>query len=202
MSPPAEAWNHNIHYYPVLLDAAPARCDQALDAGCGEGVLAAALRSRAGHVTAIDIDAASIDRARRDHAAQGVDFLIGDLLTHPFEPASFDLVVSCAALHHMDEAAALSRMRDVLRPGGALAVVGLARSRYPADLPRELVGVAVDRVHKARRTPWESSSPTVWPPDRTYHEVRSLARRLLPGARFRHRLLWRYTLTWTKPAAA
>jgi SAM-dependent methyltransferase len=29
--------------------------------------------------------------------------LVGDLLSHPFEPASFDLVVSCAALHHMDE---------------------------------------------------------------------------------------------------
>jgi hypothetical protein len=102
----------------------------------------------------------------------------------------------------MDEAAALARMRDLLRPGGTLAVVGLARSRYPADLPRELAGVAVDRVHRARRTPWESSAPTVWPPARTYREVRDLARRLLPGACFRHRLLWRYTLIWTKPAAA
>jgi SAM-dependent methyltransferase len=202
MPPPADAWNHNIHYYPVLLDAAPARCERALDVGCGEGLLALALRRRAGHVTGIDLDRPSIEQAGRDRATPGVDFLVGDLLTHPFEPASFDFVVSCAALHHMDEAAALARMRDLLRPGGALAVVGLARSRYPADLPRELVGVAVDRLHKARRTLWESSAPTVWPPERTYGEIRDLARRLLPGARFRHRLLWRYTLTWTKPAAA
>jgi SAM-dependent methyltransferase len=201
MPPPAGAWNHNIHYYPLLLDAAPERCDRALDVGSGEGLLARELRRRAGHVTGIDLDAASVERARRDHAGPGIDFVVGDILSHPFEPASFDLVVSCAVLHHMDEAAALARMADLLRPGGALAVVGLARSRYPADLPRELVAVAADRVHKARRTHWESSAPTVWPPARTYAEIRDVAERVLPGARFRRRLLWRYSLTWTKPAA-
>jgi SAM-dependent methyltransferase len=202
MPPPAGAWNHNIHYYPLLLDAAPAGAERALDVGCGEGLLAGALRRRVAHVVGIDVDAASVAVARREQAAPGIDFIVGDVLTHPLEPVSFDLVVSCAALLHMDEAAAFARMRDLLRPGGALAVVGLARSRYPADLPRELAGVAADRAHQARRTHWESSAPTVWPPERTYGEVRDLARRVLPGARFRHRLLWRYTLTWTKPAAA
>jgi SAM-dependent methyltransferase len=202
MPPPAGAWNHNIHYYPLLLGAAPRPCARALDVGCGEGLLTAALRRRADHVTGIDVDAASVERARHDHGAPGVEFVVGDVLTHPFAPASFDLVVSCAALHHMDEVAALSRMRDLLRPGGALAVVGLARSRYPADLPRELAGVAVDRVWRSRRTRWESSAPTVWPPERTYREVRDLARRLLPGALFRHRLMWRYSVTWTKPGAS
>ena len=55
-------------------------------------------------------------------------------------------------------------------------------------------------MHKARRTHWESSTPTFWPPERSYGEIRALARRVLPGARFRHRLLWRYSITWTKPA--
>ena len=200
MPPPPGAWNHNIHYHGVLLDAAPARGERALDAGCGEGLLAAALRRRFDHVTAIDVDNGSIERARRDHAAPGIEFVAGDVLTHPLAPASFDLVVSCAALHHMDADVALVRLRDLVRPGGALAIVGLARSRYPADLPRELVGVAVDRMYKRRRTYWESSAPTAWPPDRTYREMRDLARRLLPGARFRHHLLWRYSLTWTRPA--
>src|SRR3954462_12303738 len=98
MPPPAGAWSHNIHYYPVLLDAAPARCERTLDVGCGEGALAAALRRRAGHLPAIDVDAASIERAPRAPTAPGVDFPVGDLLPPPFEPASFDLVVSCAAL--------------------------------------------------------------------------------------------------------
>lgn len=55
-------------------------------------------------------------------------------------------------------------MRGLLAPGGTLAIVGLARNRYPADLPF------------------------------------ALAQRVLPGVRYRRRLLFRYSLVWTKPA--
>ena len=167
--------------------------------GCGEGLLIRALRARAGHVTGIDRDEASIAAARGGDGA-GVDFVAGDFLTHPFAPGSFDLVASVAALHHMDTRAALGRMRDLLRPGGVLAVVGLGRSRYPRDLPRELLAVVADRAIKLRRTHWESTAPTIWPPPETYAAVRAGAARVLPGARMRRRLLWRYTLVWTKPA--
>ena len=51
------------------------------------------------------------------------------------------------------------------------------------------------------RSPGEPSGPT--PPLRdpimTNGEVRRAAARLLPGARFRRRLWFRYTLVWTKP---
>ncbi|MFC8597571.1 hypothetical protein [Isoptericola sp. NPDC057191] len=36
--------------------------------------------------------------------------------------------------------------------------------------------------------------------DETYGEVRETARRVLPGARYRQRLFFRYTLEWTRPA--
>jgi trans-aconitate methyltransferase len=39
------------------------------------------------------------------------------------------VVASIAALHHVDTAAGLERMRDRLRPGGVLAVIGLPRNR-------------------------------------------------------------------------
>jgi hypothetical protein len=39
----------------------------------------------------------------------------------------------------------------------------------------------------------------VWPPPETYGGMRALARELLPGARFRRHLLWRYSLIWRKP---
>jgi len=45
---------------------------------------------------------------------------------------------SIAALHHMDATAALGRMRDLLRPGGVLTVVGPARGEYPAGLAADL----------------------------------------------------------------
>jgi SAM-dependent methyltransferase len=200
MAAQAQRWNHNLHYHRVILGAVPEECRRALDVGCGEGGLARDLGRVVPHVVAVALHEPSIRLARRQDAT-GIDFLVGDFLSDLFEPASFDLVTSVAALHHMDARLALGRMRDLLRPGGRLAVVGLARASYPADLPRDAAAAVVHRLHKATKGYWEISSPTVWPPPETYAGMRDLAAELLPGARFRRHLLWRYSLVWTKPAA-
>jgi hypothetical protein len=59
--------------------------------------------------------------------------------------------------------------------------------------------VDFDRLHRLRKGLWEQPSPTVRPPPGTHEGTRRLAGRVLPGARYRRRLLWRYTLVWTKP---
>jgi SAM-dependent methyltransferase len=194
-------WNHNIHYHPVIPRAVPGDCRRVLDVGCGEGALSRELRRVAPSVTGIDVDAASIDRARAQTPSRGVDYVLDGFLTHPFEPASFDLVVSVAALHHMDMAAALDRMRTLLRPGGVLALVGLARSASPADLPFALAGAIGARLHRLNKTEHPCAAPTVWPPPTTFGQARRLASRALPGVRYRRHLLWRYSLVWTKPAS-
>lgn len=193
-------WNHNIHYHPLVLSAVPAGCERALDVGCGEGMLARELRRVVPQVTAIDADGPIISAARQQDAGAGVEYLHGDFLSYEFEPASFGAIVCVAALHHMDATAALDRMRLLLRPGGTLVVVGLAASRYPADLPAELGGVLAHRWYKATRTYQEVTAPLVWPLPETYAGMRRMAQRMLPGARYRRHLLWRYSLSWTKPA--
>jgi SAM-dependent methyltransferase len=193
-------WNHNLHYHPMILGAVPPGCRRSLDVGCGEGMLARELRRVVPHVTGIDRDAASIDLARREDSGAGVDYIVGDFMTHEFEPASFDLIASIAVLHHMDAAAALERMRGLLAPGGTLAIVGLARARYPADLPFALAGAVGHRVHRLSKPYWEDAAPRVWPPVDSFGQTRRLARRVLPGVRYRRLLLWRYSLVWRKPA--
>lgn len=190
-------WNHNIHYHPRILRAVPAGARRALDVGCGEGMLARELRRTVPHVTGIDLDAPSIDQAREQ--SDDVEYVLGDVLTHPFEPASFDVVASVATLHHMDAAAGLARMRDLLRPGGILAIVGLARSTMPGDLPRDLAGVAVSTCHRVMKGLWEHPSPTVWPPPVTYRRMRALAADILPGSEYRRHLLLRYSIIWRRP---
>ena len=44
------------------------------------------------------------------------------------------------------------------------------------------------------------SAPRLWPPLDTFEQTRRLARRVLPGVRYRRLVLWRYSLVWTKPA--
>ncbi|GAA1658962.1 class I SAM-dependent methyltransferase [Nonomuraea maheshkhaliensis] len=214
-------WNHNIHYHPRVLRAIPDGAKSALDVGCGEGTLARELRRVVPHVTGVDRDPAGIARAR-EHAVAAADvpgagdakdvpdpgdagdagdivYIEGDFLTHPFEPASFDVVTAVATLHHMDAATGLARMRDLLAPGGVLAVVGLARSTMPRDMPRELAAVAAGALHRVTKNHWEHPSPTVWPPPVTYPEMRALAAELLPGSAYRRHLMWRYSIVWRKP---
>jgi SAM-dependent methyltransferase len=193
-------WNHNIHYHPIVLAAMPSGCRRALDVGCGEGMLTRELRAVMPSVTGIDIDGPSIELARAESDGAGIEYVQADVLTHPFEPESFDLVASIAVLHHMDTAAGLARMRELLRPGGVLAVIGLPRPRRPHDLPYELAGIVAHHWHRWRHGGyWEISAPTVWPPPDTFAQVRKTARRLLPGVRLRRHALGRYSLLWTKP---
>lgn len=195
-----DRWNHNIHYYPLILAEAAPNCALALDVGCGEGILTRQLRSVAKRVVGIDRDPASIEAARA-HGGEGIEYILGDFFEYDFEPGSFDLVASVATLHHMDAEAALRRMADLVRPGGVVAVVGLARSSNLSDFAYDIAGAVATRFHKyvLRKRYWEHNAPKVWPPPLTYTQMRDLAARVLPGARFRRHLLWRYSVIWTRP---
>jgi SAM-dependent methyltransferase len=191
-------WNHNIHYHRVVLDAVPAGARSALDVGTGDGLLAADLRVLVPDVTAVDTDEAVLESARRLDPA--VRWVHGDVLHHPFEPGSFDVVASVATVHHLpDLAGALRRLAELAAPGGAVAVVGLARASRPRDVLFHLAGV-VQHAHLGRRRGlWEHSAPTVWPPPHTYAEAHRIARSVLPGARWRQLPLFRYAVVWRKP---
>jgi SAM-dependent methyltransferase len=132
-------WNHNVHYQPVILAAVPANCGQALEVGCGDGMLACKLADRCAEVTGIDRDARMIalarERALRQRPAPGpVSFAEADFLAYPLTEAGFDFVCANTSLHHMDFEAALAAMarvpRDDLGPG--------PRDRSPAAPRRAL----------------------------------------------------------------
>ena len=131
---PSEYWNHNVHYQRVILDAVPDRCGAAVDVGCGDGLLARKLAGRCAAVTGIDRDERIIGLAReRGKEVPAVSFVHGDFLTYPFADGGFDFACANTALHHMDFGDALVKMARILRPGGRLAVVGLANNGSPAD---------------------------------------------------------------------
>lgn len=191
-------WNHNIHYYGLVLDALPSNARTALDVGTGDGLLAAELRRRVRDVTAIDTDAAVLDRARAAEA--DVTWVTGDVMTHPFPLAHYDLVAAVATLHHLpDPAAGLSRLADLTAPGGSLVVIGLAGSATPADYVMDAVGIAQHQVLSRTRGYWEHTAPVVMDIHHGYSDVRKLAATTLPGMVWRRLPLFRYAITWRKP---
>jgi SAM-dependent methyltransferase len=141
-----------------------------------------------------------VEAAKQANAdVPGLEFDVGDFLTAEIAPDGFDFVCFVASLHHMDQVRALAKVAEILRPGGRLVVIGLARA---VTLPEELVSALCAPVawFNDLRPDFDGIVSTpIAEPALGWHETRKLVRDALPGARFRRRLYFRYSLVWTKP---
>jgi len=191
-------WNANTQYHALVLRELGPGLRRALDVGCGDGLLSAELAA-AGvrEVIGLDADRAVLERARARHAGARVQWVHGDLLEPPFAPASFDLVASVAALHHMDAERALRSCAELVRPGGVLVIIGLADFGW-RDAPAAALALGARTALELVHGRWEHSAPQCWPPPHDFRELRELARRVLPGVLYRRHLLGRYSLVWRK----
>ncbi|WP_046779326.1 class I SAM-dependent methyltransferase [Streptomyces yangpuensis] len=113
----------NAHYErPAMLAlAGDVRGRRILDAGCGSGPLAAALRERGAVVTGLDVSAAMLALAGR-RLGEGVPLHRVDLRDRlPFTDGEFDDVIASLVLHYLEDwGSTLAELRRVLRPGGRL----------------------------------------------------------------------------------
>ena len=111
-----------------------------VDLGCGTGELTRSLheRTEASMTLGIDSSRAMLERSV-PHAGGGLSFELGDIAEWaPSEP--FDIVFSNAALHWVDDHAALfARLTAALAPGGQLAVQVPANHDHPSHLVAERV---------------------------------------------------------------
>lgn len=187
-------FNHNDHYHPYLLRQVPANCRRALDVGCGSGRFARVLAPRSATVDAIDRSAEMIELAT---GPSNVTFAVADVRVHDLGTSRYDFVSCVASLHHLPFAETVTRLRDALAPGGVLAVLGLSRPTL-LDLLVGLVGVVPNRVRVALAPHRDGPRPPIMDPDLTLAEIRAQARDLLPGARFRRHIYWRYSMVYTK----
>jgi 2-polyprenyl-3-methyl-5-hydroxy-6-metoxy-1,4-benzoquinol methylase len=170
-----------------------------LDVGGGAGLLTRQLRRRVSDVVGIDPDAASLAAALSVPGDPITYRQVGLLEDHLLPAEHFDLVACVGALHHMDPAPALVRMAQLVRPGGALVVVGRARLDVPRDLPWLAAGLLADRVVARRRGYGEFPAPPARP-GHSHREIAAIAAAALPGVQYRRRLYFRYTLIWRRPA--
>jgi SAM-dependent methyltransferase len=198
-------WSHNDHFHGWILRRLPARRRRALDVGCGVGLLLSRLRGRFDEVLGVDADAAM--------AAVSAERFAGDPsvgVRHArFEDVdgAFDTITMVAVLHHMPLEAALRHASELLEPGGRLLVVGLARAEsltdFIWDVPSSLLNPLVGMLKHPQPVtePVDDGGPAMPVRDaaETFAELARVVRRVLPGARIRRRLFFRYTLEWTRP---
>jgi SAM-dependent methyltransferase len=110
----------------MILQAAALQAGrQVLDVGCGCGTttLAAARLVTPGEAVGIDLSGPMLARARGARLANAT-FEQGDAQVHPFEPASFDTVISrFGTMFFADPVAAFANIRSATRPAGRLVFV-------------------------------------------------------------------------------
>jgi SAM-dependent methyltransferase len=205
-------WDHNAYYQRLLLRQLPHRCQRVLDVGCGAGSFAALLAQHCNQVDALDRSVDMIEEAKR-RTPTNVHCALGDVLVDPLPGRDYDAIVSISALHHMPLQEVLPVLGDALRPGGVLAAVALPRPDVRHELLTEIAAGLAHRVFGAMflarrllgsdngfaKDPERGSMPVVMDPPLTTRQVAELAAQVLPGARVRRLIFWRYLLVWHKP---
>lgn len=127
----------------------PADTPVVVDLGCGDGRLTAALHERLGAATTVGVDSSpAMLEAAGTRAGGGVSFAPGDIASWTGAGPAPDVVFSNAALQWVpDHDAVLARWRDLLAPGGQLAVqmptnADHASQRVARELAEEWLGGA------------------------------------------------------------
>ena len=136
-------WTYAANIRKQIFDSLALRGDEKiLDVGCGSGVLLneAARRLSTGKATGIDIWAPHsgggnyallMKNAKAEGVADKIEFKQADVRKLPFGDASFDVIVSSGALHHVgrdysEHEQAISEMLRVLKPNGQIALMDIS----------------------------------------------------------------------------
>ena len=144
--------------------------EHVLDVGCGAGGMTldiARLLAPRGTVVGIDLSHQMIDVARERAGAEGltnVEFVEGDVTTHPFEAASFHAFTSRFGVMFFDDPArgVPARLAGLLLPGGRAAFVC-----WQADNVERLADDPDGRDHAARRAAAARATRTRRAPSRS-----------------------------------
>lgn len=204
-----EGWDHNAHYHDYLLGQVPGRCADVLEIGCGAGEFSRLLARRAGRVVAVDLSPRMIRLAReRSKPHTNVEFVNADVMSYQLPDGQFDCVATLTTLHHLPAEAALRKVRKALRPGGVFVCLDLYRrdglrdllqdcAAYPAAVLLRLLKTGRPRPPRAVREAYAEHGKT--DTYLTLSEVGRVCAEVLPGARVKRHLFWRYSVVWKKP---
>ena len=110
------------------------------DLGAGDGSFSLLLARRAARVIAVDASEKMLEVGRElaaRNSVQNIEFCAGDMEELPIDDSTLDVAFFSQSLHHaLHPAHALEEAARILKPGGRLVILDLAKHRF--DEAREL----------------------------------------------------------------
>lgn len=116
--------------------------------------------------------------------------------TFDADQRSFDVITFVASIHHLPLRESLQEVRQMLRPGGELAVVGISANKTIADWAWAGRCAPAARMGSWLHRETHDIGVFVAEPGESLGEIRLVAGGVLPGAVIRRGLYYRYRLLW------
>lgn len=120
----------------MLVEQARIDTGRLLDVGCGTATLAVQLKRSCPDAEIIGLDGdpgiLRLAREKVEKAGVAVQLVEGMAYAPPFEPGSFDRIVSTLMFHHLrreDKRRSLRKLRELLKPGGELHIADWGRAQ-------------------------------------------------------------------------
>ncbi len=116
----------------------------AMEYGCGTGLVSVAIAHRVGSITAADISPEMLkvlDEKTKDMGIENITTMLLDLTRHPLPRERFHLIYTSMTLHHIGPVEKLiEKFYRILHPGGWLSIADL--DKEDGDFHGDVPGVA------------------------------------------------------------
>lgn len=201
-------WEHNNHYHKYLMKNMPNNCEKALEIGSGKGLFSRLMAKDFKKVIAVDFSEGMIEKAKatsKDY--KNIEYRLEDITRHDFKNNKYDCIVSIATMHHLPFREMLIKAKEGLKDNGVFMVLDLYERKTIKDYLISLFAAPVNiifmlfknrslRASEEERKAWEEHSKNdVY---MTFKDIKTICEKVMPGAKVRRQLFWRYSIVWRK----
>ena len=201
-----DKWDHNRQYQNYLLKNIQKNCNYILDVGCGTGELTKKLALFGKKITGIDTSEGMICEALKRNFDDKIEYLkisVEEYLEQTDK--QFDIIISIAALHHMNEEKVLGMMKNKLSENGKILILDLFQNETITDYFFSMAAALLNpffmlimngrlRPDKNEREAWAEHFQ--YDKYLTVFEVKNIAEKVLGKAKMKKHLFWRYSLIY------
>jgi 2-polyprenyl-3-methyl-5-hydroxy-6-metoxy-1,4-benzoquinol methylase len=176
-----------------------------LDVGCGTGELTKKLAPYSIEIIGVDISENMINEALMRNSDKKINYI--NISAEKYlekTDREFDVIISVAALHHMNEKKILETMKGKLTKNGKILILDLVKGGImdyilaPIAVPLNILLMLKNngklRVSKEQKDAWAEHFQY----DRylTIKEVNNVVRNTLGDAKVKKHLFWRYSIIY------
>ena len=201
-----DKWDHNQQYQKYLLKNIPKNCNFILDVGCGTGELTRKLALFGKEIIGIDVSENMLYEAEKRNNDDKIKYIKTSVENYLEETdKQFDIIISIAAMHHMDEEKVLKMMRNKLTEKGKILILDLYQNKTIMDYFLTIIAAILNplimlimngrlRISKNEREAWAGHFQ--YDKYLTIIEIKNIAAKILGKVKIKRHLFWRYSLIY------